>query len=195
MDLLASPPTPDTPLTGEQKAWIAGYLAGLKARPDVTAPAGGEELLVLYGTQSGNAEWVAVQVQRLAAPRGLVCRVADMDEVDIADIAAARKILIVVSTYGEGDMPDNAADLWRAVASNDAPASTASRSPCADSAIPATTASVRPPSISTPASPNSARGASSHAPNVTSTSRRRSTRGCRAHSINSPGSPHLPHRR
>lgn len=121
MDLLASPPTPDTPLTGEQKAWIAGYLAGLKARPDVTAPAGGEELLVLYGTQSGNAEWVAVQVQRLAAPRGLVCRVADMDEVDIADIAAARKILIVVSTYGEGDMPDNAADLWRAVASNDAP--------------------------------------------------------------------------
>ena len=36
----------------------------------VTAPAGGEELLVLYGTQSGNAEWVAVQVQRLAAPRG-----------------------------------------------------------------------------------------------------------------------------
>ena len=66
MDLLASPPTPDTPLTGEQKAWIAGYLAGLKARPDVTAPAGGEELLVLYGTQSGHMDLRGSRVQRRA---------------------------------------------------------------------------------------------------------------------------------
>ncbi|GAB11522.1 NADPH--sulfite reductase flavoprotein alpha-component [Gordonia araii NBRC 100433] len=121
MDLLATPPTPDAPLTGEQKAWIAGYLAGLKARPDLTAPAAGEQLLILYGTQSGNAEWVAVQAQRLAANRGLVSRVADMDEVGLADLAQARKILVVVSTYGEGEMPDDAAELWRAVASTDAP--------------------------------------------------------------------------
>lgn len=121
MDLLASPPTPDSPLTGEQKAWLEGYLAGLKARPDVTAPGGGEQLLIIYGTQSGNSEWVAVQAQRLAAARGLVSRVAEMTEVGIADLAQARKILVVVSTYGEGDMPDDAAALWQSVASSEAP--------------------------------------------------------------------------
>ncbi|MFT3899628.1 MAG: sulfite reductase subunit alpha [Gordonia sp. (in: high G+C Gram-positive bacteria)] len=121
MDLLASPPTPEAPLTGEQKAWLAGYLAGLKARPDLTAPAAGEQLLVLYGTQSGNAEWVAVQAQRLAANRGLISRVADMEEISLADLPAAGKILVVVSTYGEGDAPDDTEDLWRAVASGDAP--------------------------------------------------------------------------
>ncbi|MFT4200739.1 sulfite reductase subunit alpha [Gordonia sp. (in: high G+C Gram-positive bacteria)] len=121
MDLLASPPTPEAPLTGEQKAWLEGYLAGLKARPDLTAPGGGEQLLILYGTQSGNAEWVAVQAQRLAANRGLVSRVADMEEIALADLPAAGKILVVVSTYGEGDAPDDTADLWKAVARGDAP--------------------------------------------------------------------------
>ncbi len=127
MDLLAAAPTPDAPLTGEQKAWVAGYLAGLKARPDVTAPGAGEQLLILYGTQSGNAEWVAVQAQRLAALRGLVSRVADMEEVGIEDLAQARNILVVVSTYGEGDMPDDAAALWGAIARNDAPSMATTR--------------------------------------------------------------------
>ncbi|GED97439.1 sulfite reductase subunit alpha [Gordonia crocea] len=121
MDLLATAPTPDAPLTGEQKAWLAGYLAGLKERPNLAAPGGGEQLLVLYGSQSGNAEWVAVQAQRLAGARGLISRVADMDEVGIADVAAARKILIVVSTYGEGEMPDDAAALWHELADSAAP--------------------------------------------------------------------------
>ncbi|MGV9824588.1 sulfite reductase subunit alpha [Gordonia sp. NPDC003429] len=127
----------DIPFTGDQKAWLAGFLAGLGTRitmpqsvqstaTDVTAPGmpvqqTAERLLILYGTQTGNAEFVADAAKVLAAEHGLDPRVCDMAEMDVASFAAERRVLIAVSTYGEGDMPDDAEEFWRAIAAPEAP--------------------------------------------------------------------------
>ncbi|MFT4088592.1 MAG: sulfite reductase subunit alpha [Gordonia sp. (in: high G+C Gram-positive bacteria)] len=127
----------DVPFTGEQKAWFAGFLAGLNSRMAMPAGFDGQQaaalagtgqqalgaagLLIVYGTQTGNAEMVAEQAKDSAAELGLQAVLADMSDVTAAQVAAAGRLLVVVSTYGEGDMPDNAEDLWEALAADDAP--------------------------------------------------------------------------
>ncbi|WP_440712257.1 sulfite reductase subunit alpha [Gordonia sp. FQ] len=128
----------DIPFTGEQKAWFAGFMSGLHTRmamptgvadaalagtaTSTLAPAGGPgPLLIAYGTQTGNAEMIAEQAGEAAASLGFRVRVADMGDLTAADIAASGKLLAVVSTYGEGDMPDAAEDLWGALAEAGAP--------------------------------------------------------------------------
>ncbi|WP_448223157.1 sulfite reductase subunit alpha [Gordonia iterans] len=128
----------DIPFTGDQKAWFAGFMAGLNTRmamptgvadaalagtaTSTLAPAGGPgPLLIAYGTQTGNAELIADQASEAAAALGFGVRTADMSDLTAADLAVAGKLLVVVSTYGEGDMPDAAEDLWSQLAAADAP--------------------------------------------------------------------------
>ncbi|MFT3899627.1 MAG: sulfite reductase subunit alpha [Gordonia sp. (in: high G+C Gram-positive bacteria)] len=124
-------------LSPQQRAWLAGYRAGRVGDPptppadddfplvvepdDAPTTTGPGPLLVLYGTQSGNAEWIACQAQEKADELGFETTLADMGEATIDQIAAAGKLLFVVATYGEGDMPDDAEDLWQEIAGNDAP--------------------------------------------------------------------------
>ncbi|MBT4059174.1 MAG: hypothetical protein HOE69_02575 [Euryarchaeota archaeon] len=82
---------------------------------------GDRSLLVLSGSQSGNAEGVAAKVGKSASDYGLEATVKGMDEVQIGDLAGYKRILIVCSTWGEGEMPDNAEDLWNAANGAGAP--------------------------------------------------------------------------
>ncbi|MFT4041970.1 MAG: sulfite reductase subunit alpha [Gordonia sp. (in: high G+C Gram-positive bacteria)] len=124
----------DIGFTGEQRAWLAGFLAGLNTRMampqgaatgitsgPVAEVSAGAPLLIVYGTQTGNAEFVADAAKVLAAEHGLEPRVYDTADLDIAVLAAAPRVLVAVSTYGEGDMPDDAEDFWQALAAADAP--------------------------------------------------------------------------
>ena len=45
-----------------------------------------------------------------------------MNDADLADLAAAREVVIVTSTFGDGGPPDNGADFWDRLAAPDAPA-------------------------------------------------------------------------
>ena len=44
-----------------------------------------------------------------------------MDDADLAEVATAREVLIVTSTFGDGGPPDNGADFWGRLQSPDAP--------------------------------------------------------------------------
>ena len=83
--------------------------------------AGDRSLLVLSGSQSGNSEGVAAKVGKMASDYGLEATVKGMDEIKIAEIANFKRILVICSTWGEGDMPDNAEDLWNSANGPDAP--------------------------------------------------------------------------
>ena len=71
-------------------------------------------LLILYGSQSGNSEEIAVQAGKSAASHGLLATVKSMDETSIAEISNSNRVLICCSTWGDGEQPDNAEDLWEA---------------------------------------------------------------------------------
>lgn len=74
-------------------------------------------LAILFGSQTGNAEELAENTKKLADKAGLVSQIFDMDGFNAANLSAHKRILIITSTWGEGEMPDNAEDLWQSVCS------------------------------------------------------------------------------
>ena len=73
---------------------------------------GDRDLHILFGSQSGNSEGLCSLIAKKAADYGLVGHVHDMDGFDLASMASMKRILIVCSTWGEGEQPDNAEDLF-----------------------------------------------------------------------------------
>jgi sulfite reductase (NADPH) flavoprotein alpha-component len=113
--------------TAEQRAWLSGYLAGVQAASDpqqvapAAPPAKRAPLTILFGTESGNAEALAAQVRKVAAKLGFAPKVVDMADFNPAQAAATENLLIVASTWGEGDPPQRALDFYEALMADDAP--------------------------------------------------------------------------
>lgn len=107
------------PFSPEQRAWLNGFLAGLFSRAPVasgaaTAPvaaAAPEPLTILFGSQTGTAEGLAKKAAKLAATRGFAPVVLDAAQADVPRLAAAGRLLVLASTYGDGEPPDNAKAL------------------------------------------------------------------------------------
>jgi len=110
----------------EQRTWLAGFLAGYQAanapQPTATAPpARRAPLTILFATESGNAEALADAARRAAGKLGFAARVLDMADATPQQIAAAQNLLVIASTWGEGDPPQRAIDFSSALMADDAP--------------------------------------------------------------------------
>lgn len=113
----------DSPFNQDQKAWLAGFLAGLQTRllnTDSGSGRGKPPIYILYGSQTGNAEGLAATAASTAKQHGLEPVVKALDEVELEELSTMRRVLIVTSTYGEGEMPDNAQLFWEALSSEHA---------------------------------------------------------------------------
>src|SRR4051812_36046297 len=129
------------PFTPEQRAWLNGYLAGLMARGTVdpvaaaAKPAAGQvlrSLTVLFGSQTGSAESLAKRVAKEAGKRGFAAMILDMAQADLARLASEQNLLVITSTYGDGEPPDNAKALHAALkAAGDRPLTSVRFSVCA----------------------------------------------------------------
>ncbi len=121
------PIIPDSaPFTAEQRAWLNGYLAGLMARGQVDpvaaaakAPAANalKPLTILFGSQTGGSESLAKRAAKEAGKRGFAATVLDMAQTDLTRLAAEQNLLVITSTYGDGEPPDNAKALHAALRS------------------------------------------------------------------------------
>ena len=80
--------------------------------------AGDRSLNILFGSQTGNAAGLAEKTAKLAANYGLEPNIVDMDGLDPARLATMKRIMIITSTWGEGEMPDNADGMWNAINAN-----------------------------------------------------------------------------
>lgn len=65
--------------------------------------------LVAYASQTGAAEALALATGRHLHQAGLAVQVLELNQVTTAQLQRAERVLFIVSTYGEGDAPDNAA--------------------------------------------------------------------------------------
>ena len=110
------------PFNEDQKAWLSGFLAGLHSRAAFdasqaavgasSAQASAPKLDILYGTQTGNAELVANDAAEVARAQGFAPVVQGLDDVSMEQLGQMKLILVAISTYGEGEMPDNAELFW-----------------------------------------------------------------------------------
>src|SRR5215207_5394379 len=108
-----------------QRAWLAGFLAGLEASATAAQPAAApqpaEPLTILYATESGNAEKLAGDVAKAARKNGLKPNLVDMADLDVATLAKARRLVVIASTWGEGEPPGRAARGYAEIMGTNAP--------------------------------------------------------------------------
>ena len=113
------------PLSAEQRAWLQGYYAGMAMQAEMSVSAGSElssfTVDVLIGTQTGNAEGLAEDMAMTLGAAGAQSRLHQLDDVELDDLATMENVLVITSTYGEGEMPDNAQLFWEALESETAP--------------------------------------------------------------------------
>lgn len=89
-------------------AW--GGLCAAMLRKPRPAPAGGDaDWLVVYASQTGNADYLAQQTAATLSTGGLAARAVCISGLDAGTLAGATRALFIASTYGEGDSPDTAA--------------------------------------------------------------------------------------
>ena len=114
--------------TAQQRSWLAGFFAGYEAAqggqqlPQAVAPPKTRQpLTVLYGSESGNAEALALKTKKLAQKHGLDARVYDMADADMTVLSKAKNLMVFASTWGEGDPPGRAVDFYNALMGDGAP--------------------------------------------------------------------------
>lgn len=107
-------------LTETQKIWLCGYITAsvpIQAAPGVVdvsqlSPSGilaaSKEVTVLFGSQSGNAQGLAKKYAKELEANGFQVAVSSMNDFKTNQLKKVQQLLIVVSTHGEGEPPDNA---------------------------------------------------------------------------------------
>jgi sulfite reductase (NADPH) flavoprotein alpha-component len=107
-------------LTETQSLWLSGYLAAVQSSSSQAAPAVEElpavasgsaiskEVTILFGSQTGNAQSLAKKAGKTLEGHGFQVNVSSMSDFKPNNLKKVKNLLIVVSTHGEGDPPDNA---------------------------------------------------------------------------------------
>ncbi|MCF1599921.1 bifunctional nitrate reductase/sulfite reductase flavoprotein subunit alpha [Streptomyces muensis] len=113
---------PDAPFSPEHRVWVDGVLAGMYSRT-ATEPVtrDGREVLVLWASQTGNAEEFATAAAEQLGAAGHRATLVGMDEADVPALARAADLLFITSTFGDGDAPDNGSGFWETLSDAEAP--------------------------------------------------------------------------
>lgn len=111
-----------------QRAWLAGFLAGLDAaggQPAAAAPAAppkaAEPLTILFASESGNSEKLASDVAKLARKNGFKPKIVDFFDLDVASLAGEKHVVAIAATWGEGEPPARAMRAYGELMGDGAP--------------------------------------------------------------------------
>lgn len=110
-------------VTPQQALWISGYIAGLHASrtgtaPQAQAPA---RVTVLYASETGNARALAEQFAGRLSAQGFTASAVGMDAYPARRLKEESCLIVIASTHGEGDPPNNAKDFYEFLHSRKAP--------------------------------------------------------------------------
>ena len=113
----------DAPFTAEQRAWLNDFLSKALAQGNQTAAATGPSVpvTVIYGSQTGTAEGLAKKLVKTLKKGNFDPEIHDMAAYDRSRLAKEKNLLVITSTYGDGEPPDSATDLHSWLMSDAAP--------------------------------------------------------------------------
>ena len=107
-------------LTESQKIWLSGYLAAnqtaaaspvvgeTQAKVETNVEPISKDVTILFGSQTGNAQSLANSTGKTLKDRGFEVTVSSMSEFKPNNLKKVKNLLIIASTHGEGEPPDNA---------------------------------------------------------------------------------------
>lgn len=75
-------------------------------------------ITVLFGTESGNSEMAADDIAHFLSENGEVSKVVPMEECDVNQLSEAGLVIVITSTYGEGELPETTQPFYDALRSS-----------------------------------------------------------------------------
>ena len=116
---------PAAPIETARALWVDGMLAGMFSRVAPEQPASAapiaRRVLVLWASQTGNAEDFTQTIVARLTEAGHAAELTPMASTDPAQIPGDSDLLLVTSTFGDGDAPDNGSAFWQALSAAQAP--------------------------------------------------------------------------
>ncbi|WP_028230150.1 bifunctional nitrate reductase/sulfite reductase flavoprotein subunit alpha [Paraburkholderia mimosarum] len=126
------------PFPAQTRIWLDGLLAGLFSRAEPIARSAAlaapedkphgvriahtrPKVVLLWASQTGNVESLVERYAMQLMESGFEIRTACMADYPLANLAKAQYVLLMTSTFGDGDAPDNGAAFWSALAAESAP--------------------------------------------------------------------------
>lgn len=109
-------------LTSQQKIWLTGYLSAtaslqgtevqkeisFNTAPVASSPTAVKQITILYASQTGTAQGLAKKYGEHLRDIGFEVSVSSMNDFKTNALKKLDHLLIVASTHGEGEPPDNA---------------------------------------------------------------------------------------
>ncbi|MFT6777322.1 MAG: sulfite reductase (NADPH) flavoprotein alpha-component [Paraglaciecola sp.] len=113
-------------LNPQQLTWLSGYLAGLAqaVQPAVLPQLDSSTakfLTILYGSQTGNAKSIALEYKAKLDALNVPAKIVSMADYKQKQLKTESHVVIIVSTHGEGEAPDDAVALHSFLAGKKAP--------------------------------------------------------------------------
>lgn len=137
VDLLNRVVGPASPI---QRAWLAGFLAGVESVAGNTAILQGgaefagvlaaqpvaparpaEPLTIVFASESGNSEKLAGDMAKNARKLGFKPNVVDMADLELSTLASAKRLVFIAATWGEGEPPGRATRVYNELMGEGAP--------------------------------------------------------------------------
>jgi len=115
-------------LTLEQKIWLNGYLSAPQATQEAiveTIPEANQPITktmtILYGSQTGNSQGLAEKYASALKTQNVDVTVSSLGKFKASNLKKITNLLLIVSTHGEGDPPDQAIQFYEFLHSKRAP--------------------------------------------------------------------------
>jgi sulfite reductase (NADPH) flavoprotein alpha-component len=102
------------PFSPTARLWINGLLAGIFSRtgsPTQLQPAT-QNVTLLWASQTGNSEALTETLKTELTLAGIDAQSACMDDYPAGELGKAGSIILISSTYGDGEPPDNGRAFW-----------------------------------------------------------------------------------
>lgn len=109
-------------MAGFFSRWRSRGAKGKEAKVKEPVPESAPGALeILFATTTGNAEDVANQAAVIAKARGLQPRVRELNAVSMEELAVMKMAIMVVATFGDGEIPDSGGLFEKALGEATAP--------------------------------------------------------------------------
>lgn len=99
-------------LNPTQAIWVSGYTAALGGGASAESGSASKNITVLYGTESGNSEMLADKLVKASKKKGHKAKLTNMADIAAKDLAGTETLLVVVSTWGDGEPPESAETFY-----------------------------------------------------------------------------------
>lgn len=80
----------------------------------------GFSLIIGYASDMGTAEYIAMQLADAVKAAGVDVTEIELNDVALDDVRAATHFIVVASTFGEGEVPDNGTVFWEELSASTA---------------------------------------------------------------------------